>query len=98
MTAQAQIPHDQRQFRKVANTRGEHDELILNNAMLPPQGGFLGLDDIMPRRLFLCYWSPMLLNNIYLSYLVLLALPPIAQLIRHQSIKTKINFYVLGYR
>lgn len=29
---------------------GEHDELILNNAVLQPQGGFLGLDDIMPRR------------------------------------------------
>lgn len=73
----------------MANTHEEHDEMILNNAVLPPWGDFLGLDDMMPRRLLLRSWNPMLLNNIYFSYLPLLALPPIGQLIRHKSIKQK---------
>lgn len=73
----------------MANPHEGHDELILNNAGLPPWGRFLGLDDIMPRRLLLCYWNPMLLNNIYFSYLALLTLPPTGQLIRHKSIKQK---------
>ena len=32
-------------------------------------GGFLDLDERMPRRWLLCNWNPMLLNDIFLCYL-----------------------------